>query len=355
MNAKKQEAMTGKNQNLEDMVKQHPDPAHNDGISDGAAQALQPTKFQRIHIIVNPASGQDGLNLPSLNKVLKDLEVDWEMFVTRKGGEARERAQQAITAGVDAVVVYGGDGTVLEVASALAGSDIPMVILPGGTANVLSVELGIPADQTQAALLLGGVPNLVRQLDMGALGRSNDEDLLFFHLGMGLEGAMHQEADRGAKDSAGMLAYVFAALKTITSPTMTHYRLTLDGEEVEVDGINCMITNFGSIGIPGITLSHGIDVSDGLLDVIIIRDANVSTLIAAAANAVASGELAQPLLQWQAREITLVADPPQAMVVDGELIEVDSVKIRIVPHAVRIVVPAASNPTPPASDSTASS
>src|SRR5215213_9556496 len=74
-------------------------------------------QFKRVHIIVNPASGQTGINLPALNKVLKDLNIDWEMFVTRRGGEASERAQQAIAAGVDAIVVYGGDGTVLEVAA----------------------------------------------------------------------------------------------------------------------------------------------------------------------------------------------------------------------------------------------
>jgi diacylglycerol kinase (ATP) len=304
-------------------------------------------QFKRVHIIVNPASGQTGINLPALNKVLKDLNIDWEMFVTRRGGEASERAQQAIAAGVDAIVVYGGDGTVLEVAASMAGSKIPLVILPGGTANVLSVELGIPSDQTQASLLLGSVPNAVRTLDMGALvgakraGQTKD-DLLFFHLGIGLEGAMHEQADRDAKDRSGMLAYAVAALKTLSSPTMTRYRMKLDGEEIEVDGINCMITNFGSVGVAGITLSKTIDISDGLLDVIIFQDANITSLLSAAANAVASGELAQaqPLLQWQAREVTVTADPPQPVVIDGELIDVETITVRVMPKMVSVVVPA---------------
>ena len=146
---------------------------------------------------------------------------------------------------------------------------------------MLSVELGIPADQEQAALLLGGVPNAVRTLDMGSLAgakRAGDDegDLLFFHLGMGIEGTMHENADRKAKDRSGMFAYVLGALKTLANPTMAHYKLTLDGEAVEADGINCMITNFGSVGVPGITLSHAIDMSDGLIDVIIFQDANIS-------------------------------------------------------------------------------
>jgi len=340
------EVNSQKNTNVVDQSGQLTDTTDQTGIPlETEAQKPSVTKFRHVHIIVNPAAGQTGLNLPALNKVLKELEVDWEMFITRTGGEAYEKAVQAVTAGVDAVVVYGGDGTVLEVASGLSGSSVPLVIIPGGTANVLSVELGIPTDQTQAALLLGGVPNAIRQLDMGALSRMNEDDLLFFHLGMGLEGAMHQQADRGAKDRSGIFAYIIAALRTMSSPPLTHYHMILDGVEVEADGINCMITNFGSVGVPGITLSHAIDVSDGLLDVIIIRDTNISSLLAAAANALKSGELAQPLLQWQAREITIVADPPQPMVVDGELIEADSVNVRIVPQAVRIVVPAATMAT----------
>ena len=305
--------------------------------------------FKRVHIIVNPASGQEGLKLPDLNKVLKDLEIEWEMFVTRKGGEAGERAKQAVSAGVDAVVVYGGDGTVLEVASNLSGSSIPLVILPGGTANVLSVELGIPRDQTQAALLLGGSPNAIRVLDMGALGGVKHEggsngDLLFFHLGMGLEGMMHENADRSAKDQSGMFAYIVGALKTMSHPNSAHYHMTLDDKTVEADGVNCMITNFGSVGVPGITLSHAIDMSDGVLDIIVIQDTNISSLISAAADAVTSGELAQPLLQWQAKEVTVVSDPPQPIVVDGELVKVDQVTVRIVPQTVRVVVPAPNNP-----------
>jgi diacylglycerol kinase (ATP) len=299
--------------------------------------------FKRVHIIVNPASGQTGVNLPALNKVLQDLEIEWEMFVTRKGGEARERAAEAVAAGVDAVVVYGGDGTVLEAATGMCGSDVPLVILPGGTANVLSVELGIPADQTQAALLLGGAPNAIRALDMGALvggHRDKGEDRLFFHLGIGLEGSMHENADRDAKDRGGMLAYITAALKTLVNPTTARYRLTLDGESVEAEGINCMVTNFGSVGVAGLTLSHQIDVSDGLLDILIFQDANVTSLLSAAASAVTSGELARPLLQWQAREVKVVADPPQSVVIDGELIDLDQVAVRVLPQAIKVVVPA---------------
>lgn len=305
-------------------------------------QLQSPPPIRQVHIIVNPASGQAGLNLPELNKVMQELDIEWEMFVTSKGGQAGERAAQSVAAGVDAIAVYGGDGTVLEVASQMSGTNIPLVILPGGTANVLSMELGIPRDQREASLLMGGVPTAVRPLDMGVLigGKPDGSDLMFFHLGIGLESTLHDEADRDAKDRSGMFAYFTAALKSLTNPTSTHFRITIDGEVIETDGINLMITNFGSVGVPGIKLSHAVDVSDGVLDILNIKDANIGSLLSAAASAVTSGELAQVLEHWQGKEVIVESDPPQKLAIDGELIEGTKVHVKVLPQAIRVVVPA---------------
>ncbi|MBC7812722.1 MAG: diacylglycerol kinase family lipid kinase [Burkholderiales bacterium] len=300
-------------------------------------------KFKHVHIIINPASGQDDLILPTLNRILQDLDIEWEMFITKQSGDARRFAEAAVAAGVDAIVAYGGDGTILDVASGMRDSRIPMVILPGGTANVLSVELGIPRDLASAAMLLGGAPNAIRSLDMGLLlSDDNNPEQVFFHLGIGLEANMNDEADREAKDRSGIMAYVTAALKNLSNPPTSRYTMTLDGKQVEVDGINCMVTNFGSVGVAGLTLSHAIDMSDGMMDVIVFQDANIGSLLAAAASAVTAGELAQAetLLQWQAREVIISAEPIQKVVVDGELIVPGPVTARILPNALRVVVPA---------------
>jgi diacylglycerol kinase family enzyme len=99
---------------------------------------------KRIVVIANPAAGQDEPVLGTMNKVFGASEYKWDLWLTKQGGDGKRLALQAIEEAADIVAVYGGDGSVREVASALAGSDVPMAILPGGTANVMSVELGIP-------------------------------------------------------------------------------------------------------------------------------------------------------------------------------------------------------------------
>jgi diacylglycerol kinase (ATP) len=289
---------------------------------------------KKVHVIVNPAAGKDEPFMKTLNDTLKALDIEWEMLITKEAGDAKKFAQAAVEQGVSAVAAYGGDGTVLEVASGLQGSDVPLAILPGGTANVLSVELGIPRDFESALQLLDPTQSTPKAIDMGVMG-----DQLYFHLGMGLEGEMNKEADREAKDKGGMFAYALAALKNLRNPPTAHYRLVLDGEVVEMEGINCMVTTFGSIGVAGLKLSHDIDISDGLLDVLIIQEVNFRAVLEAAAGAVLSGELARPLTQWQVREVSITADPPQQVVIDGELVDIQKIEARVVPNAIKVLVP----------------
>jgi YegS/Rv2252/BmrU family lipid kinase len=295
--------------------------------------AYQP-KFKRVHVIINPAAGQDRPILKTLNTVFNDMKIEWDALITKREGDAERMAREAVEAGVDAVAAYGGDGTVLEVASGLKGSDVPLCILPGGTGNVISIELGIPSDLAEAASLLGQDTTEIRALDMG-----DADGHLFFHLGIGIEGEMIKGADRKSKDSSGLFAYIMSALSTLRDVPTAHYRITLDGEQHEIDGVNCMITNFGSIGIGNLKLSHKIDITDGLFDVIVIRRVDFATALSAAANAITSGEIANPLTQWQGREARIEVDPPQTVTRDGELLEIDSIHATIVPGAIRVLVP----------------
>ncbi len=104
--------------------------------------------YQRIHIVINPASGHDEPILNVLNHVFGRHGVDWSVSVTHKYGDATEQAKHAIAAGVDLVAGYGGDGTQHEIANAVLGSDVTMGILPGGTGNGVAREMGIPNKHT---------------------------------------------------------------------------------------------------------------------------------------------------------------------------------------------------------------
>jgi YegS/Rv2252/BmrU family lipid kinase len=292
--------------------------------------------MRRIHVVINPASGQPQPILNTLNSVFHPLGVDWEVFITKESGDAERLARQAAAAGVDVLAAYGGDGTVMEAARGLFGSQTPLAILPGGTANLMSVELGIPKDLAQAAALAADPNSQTRRVDAGLFGGKTH---FLLRVGLGFAARKVEIADRDLKDRYGVMAYSIGALKALGVAEQAHYHLTLDGESYETQGFTCLVDNAGNIGFAGLGLKS-IRVDDGLLDVIIVRDARLRSWIAVGAG-VSGAQLNPEYIQhWQAREITIEADPPQPVQMDGELAGQTPVSIKVVPGLVRILAPA---------------
>lgn len=293
---------------------------------------------RKIHIIINPASGQPQPILHTLNSVFHPLGVDWEVFITKQSGDAERYASLAAASGVDVVAAYGGDGTVMEAARGLVGTQTPLAILPGGTANLMSVELGVPKNLAQAVAIAADPGSRVRVVDAGLFGGQTH---FLLRVGMGFAARKVEIADRELKDRYGVLAYSIGALKALTDTEPAIYRLTLDGQTYEYSGFSCLVDNAGNIGFAGLGIKS-ILVDDGLLDVLLIRDARIRSFIAVGKGVSGAKPNPEYLQHWQAREITIEADPPQSVQMDGELAGQTPVTIRVVPGWVRILTAASS-------------
>lgn len=295
------------------------------------ARAVRPC----VHVVVNPASGKDQPILRTINFACDAAGIDWDIFITKKSGDGRRLGEQAAEAGVDRVLVFGGDGTVMEVASGLLGSDIPMAILPGGTANVLAIDLGIPRDLVEASALAVDLDSNIRKIDIAQIGKQ----YFLLRAGLGLEAAMVSGAKRELKERFGVFAYALSALQALADPIVANYHLSFEDQEVEAQGITCIIANSGLMGMEGLYLAPNIRVDDGLLDVIVLRKADLPSLLSLAASVVEGEENRDALQRWQVREVTVHSQPVQNIQVDGEMIEQSPVSIKVIPQAVPVVVP----------------
>lgn len=290
---------------------------------------------RKIHVIINPASGQPQPVLNRLNDVFHPAGVHWDISITQKGGDATRFAKHAIADGADVVAVYGGDGTVMEVAQAVMGGDVPMAILPGGTANLMSVELGIPKNLTEAAQIMVGSKRTIRRVDMGQVG----EKQFMLRVGMGFDGKTVQYADRELKDLWGILAYTIAGLKVMAEKPHTLYHITVDGLEYTSQGYTCLIYNAGNIGVPGRSASKKISVSDGLLDVFLMVDASIKSLNALADSVLDIDNQSEAVKILQGREISIECDPPQPIQGDGEIWGETPVSASVLPGVLPILTP----------------
>ncbi|MCP4164780.1 MAG: hypothetical protein GY759_02665 [Chloroflexi bacterium] len=140
------------------------------------------------------------------------------------------------------------------------------------------------------------------------------------------------------KDKYGNLAYVAEGLKILRHPPEALYHATIDGEKFEGKAMICYVFNAGASGgvsLPGIA---DVDVSDGLLDFFVITK-GVKPLRAASHYVLKVGNSQAGVYRWQGREITIEADPPQSVWIDGEAYGQTPVTVQVIPQALQVVVP----------------
>jgi len=291
--------------------------------------------YKSVHVIINPASGQDEPILNVLNSVFHPAGIDWDVSITHKFGDATRLARQAAASGVDLVAGYGGDGTQMEVANGLLDSGVPQAILPGGTGNAMAHDLNIPINLKQAAELIVSSPKR-RAVDLARIG--DKVFMLRAYAGLSADDA----ASREKKDRLGQMAYIQASLKFITHVTPTHYRATVDGEVIDGKALICFILNAGSIGgVLGISLPPvgDVSISDGYLDLYAVTK-GIQPLRAVSHHLFHVGESPAGIYHWRGKEITLEADPPQDVWIDGEVGGQTPFTTTAMPQALEIVVPA---------------
>ena len=241
---------------------------------------------RQVWVVINPAAGQDQPMLKSLNQAFQERGVAWEIALTKGKGDGERLARQAVQSGAELVMVYGGDGTVMECAAGLIESQVPLAILPGGTANVMARELGLPGDLEKSIHLALNPKSRIRHVDMGQI----EEKKFLLRAGIGFEAEMVEGADRELKNRLGVLAYGLAALQALADPPLARYRLCLDGSEVACEGLACIVAISGNLGTQGIALSPKTDISDGLLDVFVVSKTDLPSLVSMAISVV-SGRL----------------------------------------------------------------
>jgi diacylglycerol kinase (ATP) len=296
-----------------------------------------PVLFRKIRVIINPSAGMDNPILHILNKVFGSTSTQWDVSITHEPGDAERLAKEAISSGCDLVAAHGGDGTVMEVSRALQNTGIPLAIFPGGTGNVMAGEMGISTDLLTSINYIAAGEYELRTVDMGMV---NDK-VFILRVSIGLEADMAKNTDQELKNRFGNWAYAFSAIKEIQNLEKIRFNVSIDGKVFDVEGISCMIANSSDISIGGLRLSYKVNVSDGLLDLLILDNVNLGTVLSVSSTVLTGGDSTEnsSIHHWQGREIIVNTETPQTVAVDGEFITNLPVKVHVLPAALKIVIP----------------
>lgn len=280
--------------------------------------------------------------------IVKALQADFkvEAVDTASRDHAAELALDAVDRGFDAVLAFGGDGTINEAAQGLVDTDVALGVLPGGSTNVLARALGVPPDPVEATAFVAARirSGMRRRINVGR----NGERYFLFSTGMGLDAEVVKrvEADPEKKRSSREWAFVTNALRA----GLGQYRgidpcitLTVGGSDPQrvMTAVCCNgrpFTYFKRFPVdvcPDTTLDEGFDVF-GLKR---MRAGTAPRLVLSLFVTRSHRKWRSSCYYHDVREVDLVADRPLPVQVDGDYIgEFTSARIRLLEGALDLLV-----------------
>jgi YegS/Rv2252/BmrU family lipid kinase len=296
----------------------------------------------RALVVLNPAAGQEdpARVRRQIGGALAVRGASFDLAETGGAGDAERLAREGAERGYRVVVAVGGDGTIAEVITGLAGSRVPLAIIPRGTGNQLAANLGIPAEMEAAVeVAVHGVPT---PIDIGQLSTGRYFALM---AGAGWDAEVMTSCTRELKDRWGFAAYLFAGVRASVSPTSALFRITADGPEIEVRAATVLLANAGQLFhtlLPmEVRIAPGTSFHDGLLDVCIFAPrtlTDVAAVLWRVARRKYQGD--ERMIYLQAREVRIETDPVLVTQVDGDLAGETPLVARAVAGGVRVLLPA---------------
>ena len=305
----------------------------------------------RILLVVNSfASSVTARNTVVVQRRLA-IGNDVEVVETNRRGHATRFAHDAARRGIDVVIGYGGDGTLNEVATGIAGSETALGVLPGGSTNVFARTLGLPNDPVVAAdrLALGIEAVDVRRI---GLGRVNGR-FFCFHTGIGYDAAVVKAVERHAslKRWLGHPLFISAALNTWArgyDRHTPHFRLRTDGDRTIDDGYFSIVLNtnpYTYLGNRPLGLSPAATLDNPFV-VVTFRTMRVLPILRGLGAALRGGGVRESahVIEWRdVHHMVVEHEQPFPYQLDGDYLgDVNRLEFDFVPDAVRLVFPGSS-------------
>lgn len=294
----------------------------------------------RVFVVLNPVAGTSNPDTvtQTISRFCEEHHWECEIYQTSKGEDLRQLVHKIVKKGVDMIIVAGGDGTVSAVAAGMINSQIPLGILPAGTGNALARDRSIPLDLNGALALLGGDHQMQALDAMEVVGKG----MYVLNVSVGVSSITMRMTAREEKRRYGFLAYVYRAMASIMRSDLHRFKVKVDDFPLRFSASEVFIANCRLAGFQ--PLVDGVEVTpdDNRLDMFIIRARSIRDYLGVLARFIVRGgkNQADNLYYATAQEnIVIESDHPLPVQADGEDVGITPVEIRIIPNALKLIVP----------------
>ncbi|GAA0610597.1 diacylglycerol kinase family lipid kinase [Virgibacillus siamensis] len=267
--------------------------------------------------------------LPVLSMSIKELTVMQTMSIEDLKGTCVDYAPK-----VDLIIILGGDGTVHECINSIAPlKKRPVIaILPGGTCNDFSRMLNMPQNLRQAADAI--VNGEITGIDIG----NADKRYFLNFWGIGLVSETSLNIDEAHKKNFGVLSYFMSTLKTVNQAESFSYKITSENETYNGEAVMVLVLNGKFVGTRQFPVP-AISPSDGLLDVLIIKDSTIASLreLLAMNHPDTDADQLTEVVHFQTSSVFISTGKEMNVDMDGEVDGVTPDRISILPGHIQMV------------------
>ena len=287
--------------------------------------------MKKAMLIINPTSGgEKALDYKEkLENKAKEYFEYIETKITEKAKDATAFAEEASKENYEAVIVFGGDGTVNEVISGIAEKDyIPKLgIIPGGTGNLITKLLEISQDIDEA----------IDQLDFNKtnvidIGKANKSYFGYIFSVGSLPEAIHN-VEIEDKTKYGVLAYAINTIKSVIKDEVFNIKIETENGSYEGEASQVLVLLSNYYADKKIFEEN----KDGYANILVLKNASIISKLSLIPDLLKGDIVENDNIEYiKAKDITISSDTKLESDIDGDQSDDLPVKITVLGNHIEI-------------------
>ena len=287
--------------------------------------------MKKAMLIINPTSGgEKALDYKEkLENKAKEYFEYVETKITEKAKDATAFAEEASKENYEAVIVFGGDGTVNEVISGIAEKDyIPKLgIIPGGTGNLITKLLEISQDIDEAIDQLDF--NKTNSID---IGKANNSYFGYIFSVGSLQEAIHN-VEIEDKTKYGVLAYAINTIKSVIKDEVFNIKIETENGSYEGEASQVLVLLSNYYADKKIFEEN----KDGYANILILKNASIISKLSLIPDLLKGDIVENDNIEYiKAKDITISSDTKLESDIDGDQSDDLPVKITVLGNHIEI-------------------
>ncbi len=301
--------------------------------------------------VVNPASanGRTRRTWGTLERYLRQEGLEFEVLCTTQPKDATYITQEALHKDYQRIVSVGGDGTLNEVVNGFFNGDGQKIkkdaflsIIPMGTGGDFARMFTVSSkpDRVYEVMAQGEAKeiDIVRGTYTGWNGQKESRFYInVADVGLGSEAVYH--VNRNSKILRGFLSFLIFGLYSVFTYKNKFLTIKVDDREAYAGRSSMVVVSNGCYFGGGMKIAPHANLSDGLLDVVIVKDLSKMELLRNVPGIYSGQHLNDPGIDFlQGRKIEIISEEDIFVELDGESPGIGNLEFEIIPADMKLII-----------------